>query len=357
MLKMYKINKKLLLIVVMVAICLQCSNGVFVGTLSAASLTHTMVRTDRMQTSQTTTGFVCAAASAAGAGTEASVKVTFPTGYTVSTTTSNWAIDVATTTGWPSGATAWPGVGTATAASGQDVTFPSSNITDTTTHCFNWTNAAALTTKSSATNSNTGVVTTQTSTPTAIDTSSYAIATIADDTVDVSAAVSPSFTFALGATSTSFTSNLTSASATATTGVTATVTTNATFGWVAWLKDSNAGLTSAAAAKTIASGSFTDNGTVDSITNGSEGYVVDVDLTTDASGGGTVSLDGDYNGTTANEGGRVTSSAFQTVATSSGTAGGSGDVITFVGKATIAGDTPAATDYADTWTIIGAGLF
>jgi len=148
--------------------------------------------------------------------------------------------------------------------------------------------------------------------------------------------------------------NLDSGAVRSTTGRTVTITTNATNGWIAWVKDSNQGLISAAAAKTIAT-SGTVDGSPTTLSTGTEGYVLDVDLTTDAASGGTVSIAGEYNGG-ANAGGTL-SSTFQPGATSTGTAGGSGDVITFVGKAAIAGDTPAANDYTDTWTIIGAGTF
>ena len=54
---------------------------------SAGTLTYTLVRFDRMKTSQATTGTVCA--KPATTATETSVKVTFPTSYTVSSTVGN----------------------------------------------------------------------------------------------------------------------------------------------------------------------------------------------------------------------------------------------------------------------------
>src|SRR4051812_46595341 len=85
---------------------------------NAATLTQVEVRFDRMKQSTGgagdvfTTGTVCA--KPATASTEAHVKVTFPTGMTVSTTTGNWTIST-TNLAWPSGATAWLGINTATA--------------------------------------------------------------------------------------------------------------------------------------------------------------------------------------------------------------------------------------------------
>src|SRR3954464_15482700 len=80
---------------------------------NAATLGITEVRFDRMKQSTGgagdvfTTGTVCAKPTTAS--TEAHVKVTFPTGMTVSTTTSNWTVST-TNLAWPAGATAWLGI-------------------------------------------------------------------------------------------------------------------------------------------------------------------------------------------------------------------------------------------------------
>jgi len=128
---------------------------IFVGLHSnqanAAGLGTTFVRFDRMKISQTTTGTVCA--KPVTASVEATVQVTFPTGYTLGAfgtfTTST------TNTGWPTGGTAWLGINTATAVAGQVVTFPSTDLVVGTLYCFNWTNPAAVTVKSSASSNNT----------------------------------------------------------------------------------------------------------------------------------------------------------------------------------------------------------
>src|ERR1700757_5296067 len=165
----------------------------------AASLTETFVRFDRIKTSTATTGTVCA--KPATTATEAKVLVTFPTGYTVSTTTGNWTVDTTTNTAsWPSGGTAWPGIGTATAASGQLVTFPSNDLTVGTLYCFNWTNSAAVSTQSGASSTNTGTVETDTSAPATIDSSNYVTQTIANDQISVTATVPQAFSFALSGT-------------------------------------------------------------------------------------------------------------------------------------------------------------
>jgi len=331
---------------------------------SAASLTNTMVRFDRMNTSQPTTGTVCAAASSAGAGTEASVKVTFPTGYTVSTTTSNWAVDVATTTGWPTGATAWPGIGTATAASGQDVTFPSSNIADTTVHCFNWTNTAALTTKSSATADNTGVVTTQATGPTTIDTGNYATATVAStcgsgsqgcDQINVSASVNSTFSFSLGSNAAAL-GTLTTGGISSATAINASVTTNSALGWQIWARDASAtpGLRSTAAGHTIAY-SPAAGSSASALSAGTEGFNMGVGTTTGTCNGAET-YDAAFDNTAATSGkGGGLDTTLRTVVSGGGSANGCAAPLTV--NAAISGTTPAANDYAATLTIVAAGIF
>ena len=132
---------------------------------SAASLNKVLVRVDRMKVSTATTGTVCATPGTVGS-TEGKVVVTFPAGFTVSTTAANWTVNT-TNLAWPtfSGYTtsAWPGISTATSAAGQVVTFPSTDLGSATTiYCFNWINTAALSTPASPSASLSGTVATQT---------------------------------------------------------------------------------------------------------------------------------------------------------------------------------------------------
>src|SRR5882672_8823432 len=127
------------------------------GQASAASLTQTSVRFDRMKTSTQTTGTICA--KPATASTEATVEVSFPTGYTLGAA---GTFTVSTTNlSWPTGGTAWPGIGTASNVTSQTVTFSSTDLTVGTLYCFNWTNSSAVQVKSSATSTNTGTITTK----------------------------------------------------------------------------------------------------------------------------------------------------------------------------------------------------
>ena len=320
---------------------------VIVSRTRAAELSQLSVRFDRMKISTATTGTICA--KPATASTEADVQVTFPTGYTVSTTTGNWVVSTANLA-WPTGGTAWLGIGTATAAVGQVVTFPSTDLVVGTLYCFNWTNTAALSIKGSATSSNTGTITTRASGPTTIDSSSYSTASIADDQIVVSATVPQTFSFALSANSDALGNLSTGAVAASPTPRTATLNTNAKNGWNVWAKDSNVGLNSSSAAYLIGS---TTPGSNSTLSAGTEGYNTGV-TSTQTSGTGVITVAVPFVGGSAGKGGGLDTS-LRTLATSTGTANNA--VLTMTNNAAINGTTPAAADYADTITITGAGLF
>jgi len=167
-----------------------------------------------------------------------------------------------------------------------------------------------------------------------------------------SATVAPTFTFTIGS-NTANLGTLSSGAISSGTGNSITVATNASFGWTAWMKDLNIGLASIGASKTIAT-TGTIDGVPSTITAGTEGYVADIDLTTDAAGGGTVTISPEYNGTGTTQGGTL-STTYQTIASSNGTA--NNDVVTIVPRVAIAASTPAGNDYTDTLTVVGAGNF
>lgn len=316
----------------------------------AANLEQAYVRLDRLAASTATGGLVCAQADTVA--TEASVQVTFPSGYTVNTTASNWTV---TTTNLPSGATAWPSIGTASAVSGQTVTFPSGDLTVSTLYCFNFSGTSTLTT-GSAGNDQTGTITTRTSAPATIDSSGYALSIVSNDQIVVTATVPATFSFALSGNTDTFTSSL-STTTTSTSGRTVTISTNAASGWVAWVRSANAGLNSASTGASIATAGSVDNTPTDLAS--STGYVLDVNITTDSgTGTGTVTqasnYGAEYNGTNTTSGGTL-STTFQPIAASDGTT--DGDVLTLIERAKITAVQAAATDYTDTLTVVAAGRF
>ena len=313
---------------------------VFGGTASAAVLSQATVHFDRMKAATATTGTVCAKAANAG---QTSVTVKFPTGYTVSTTTANWATNT-TNLSWPTGATAWPTIGaTATTATGQVVTWSSGALTAGTLYCFNWTNPLALTTAAAGTY--TGSVSTNVDTAT-----SYATAAIADDQIVVTATVAPTFTFAISANTDNLGQLSTGAVSVSPTPRTATVNTNAKNGWYVWAKDANTGLTSVTAADTIAS---TTPGANSTLAAGTEGYNTGV-TSSQTGGSGTISVATGFIGGTTGRGGGL-DSTLRTLASSNGTANNA--VLTLTNNAAISSTTAAASDYTDTITVVGAGLF
>lgn len=314
--------------------------------VEAAPLSKVFVRFDRMKISTATTGTVCATPSSTA--TEADVQVVFPTGYTLGSA-ANFTVNT-TNLAWPSGGTAWTGIGTATNVTSQTVTFPSGDLTAGTLYCFNWANSAAVSVKSGATSSNLGSVTTRTSAPAAIDTESYATASITDDQIVVSATVPSIFSFALSGNTDSLGTLSTSSVTSSPTPRTATVNTNAKNGWMVWARDANTGLTSASASKTIAS---TTPGTNSTISSGSEGYNTGV-TQSQAGGSGSITVATPFVGGSTGRGGGLDTS-LRALATSTGTADTA--VLTLTNNVTIAPTTSAATDYTDTITVVGAGLF
>lgn len=345
--KTYKLRVSPLVLAIIFAASLLTVLSAVLNHASAASLTQTFVRFDRMKISTATTGTVCA--KPATASTEASVQVTFPTGYTVSTTLGNWTVST-TNLAWPTGGTAWPGIGTATAAAGQVVTFPSTDLVVGTLYCFNWTSSSALSIKGSATASNSGTITTRDSGPSTIDTADYATASITDDQIAVSATVPQSFSFALSANSDALGTLTTGSVSVSPTPRTATVNTNAKNGWYVWAQDSNTGLNSPSASATIAS---TTPGTNSTLSAGTEGYNTGV-TSTQSSGSGTITVATPFVGGSTGRGGGLDTS-LRTLASSNGTA--SNAVLTLTNNAAISATTAAASDYADTITVVGAGLF
>jgi hypothetical protein len=319
---------------------------IFAQASGATALTKTFVRFDRMKISTATTGTVCVQPTTVA--TEVDSQVTFPTGYTLGTA-ATFTVNT-TNTAWPTGGTAWPGIGTATNVTGQVVTFPSTDLTVGTLYCFNWTNSAAVTVKSSATSSNLGSISTRATGPAVIDTESYATASIADDQIVVSATVPAIFSFALSGNTDALGTLSTGSVVTSPTPRTATVNTNAKNGWLVFAKDANTGLNSSTAAFTVAS---TTPGSNSTLVAGTPGYNTGI-TSSQVGGTGTITVAAPFVGTSAGQGGGLDTS-LRTLASSNGSANTA--VLTLKNNVAIDATTPAASDYTDTLNVIGAGLF
>lgn len=321
--------------------------------LEAASAGNSYIRCDRMKAATAPGSCLVVFTTSSTAFTEAYIKVTLDAEWVsttnFSTTAANYTVSTA---GLPGGVTAMPGVATADLVSGNTIRFPVTALTNATTYGFFITGTGLITNPSASATIMHTLFTRDSGDTTTGDTKDVAVPVISDDQIAVTATVAPTFTFVFGNNSQPL-GTLSSGSVSSGTGTGITITTNAPGGWNAWVKSANAGLTSASASKTIAT-TGTINATADSLSAGTEGYVLDVDLTTDAGSGGTVSLSAEYNGTTTSQGGTL-STTLQSIASANGTA--NGDVITLIPRAAIAGITPAAGDYADTLTVVGAGIF
>lgn len=318
--------------------------AVFVQPAHAAdsNFAQAYLRADRMKDSEATNVLVVFTPVAAG--TEAKVKVTFAAGYTVG------GSPTVNTSNLPAGVTALPGTLTA-AGSSQTVTI--SGVTDLTPATSYGVNiATGITNTTAGTYENT--IKTTTSGDVTIDTSNVAVRIISDDQIVLTATVPPTFNFVLGGTSDTFTTDLDPGSVVSTNGKTVTLTTNADKGWIAWVKSANASLSSVTTGETIATAG-TVNGSPNTLSSGSNGYVLDTDLTTDhGTGTGTVTIDPEYNGTDTSSGGTL-STSLQPIASANGTT--AGDVLTLIARASISAVKGAADDYTDTLTVVGAGNF
>jgi hypothetical protein len=330
---------------------------------SAGTLSNTLVRFDRMKQSTGgagdvfTSGTVCA--KTATVATETSVKVTFPTGMTVSSTVGNWTVSTATTTGWPSGAVAWitPSAPTGSGEfviSGQSVNFGSGDLVVGTLYCFNWTNTTtALKTNTSTGANQTGQVIAQTTGGVASDTGNYATQTVANDQIAVTATVNATFSFSLSSNAAAL-GTLSTSSPSAATAINATVSTNAQGGWQMWAADPGGtpGLRSTTASKTIAYNPAAGAGPA-TLSNGSEGYNLGSG-TISGTTCGTPTYGNFASGGTSFRGGGL-DGILRTLVQTTGAADTCALPLTV--NASISATTPAATDYAGTMTVVAAGNF
>lgn len=143
----------------------------------------TLVRLSRTALSTATGGTICATPQSTG--TETSLQIVFPTGFTLNQNASSWTV---TTTNLPQGSVAMPGVTKATAVSGQIVTFPINDLSQNTQYCFNFSGNNTLTTPSSTGTYN-GIVRTMNAANNVVDYRAYAISVLSNDSINVTATV------------------------------------------------------------------------------------------------------------------------------------------------------------------------
>lgn len=349
-------KKKTLAILLLSVSLIQAFSVLFLAPPAfAVEAGNTYVRCDRMKAATNPGNCLVVFTTSSTAATETTIKLTLDSEWVsttnFSTTASNYTVS---TTGLPAGVTAMPGISTADQVSGNTIRFPVTAMANSTTYGFFITNGGTgLIVNPSASTTIIHTVFTRTgSDATTADTKDVSVPIIADDQIAVTATVAPTFTFAFGNNSQSL-GTLSTGSIISGSGTAVTITTNAGSGWTAWVKSANTALNSAASGDTIATAGSIDAAT-STLSAGTEGYVLDVDLTTDAGSGGTVTIDAEYDGNTTSKGGTL-STSYQPIASANGAA--NGDIITLVPRVAISGLTEAATDYTDTLTVVGSGTF
>jgi hypothetical protein len=274
--------------------------------------------------------------SASNTGT--TLSVTFPAGYTVAASqTYNTVFGTPNCTAITGATSDLPTAGTITAAgSGQTITFSGiSALVASHSYCGVLTGSAITTNPSAGVYAGTITAGTDAAAPIAWD-------VISTDQVVVTAVIPASFTLSLSSNTDAFTANLATGSIRTTTGVTATMTTNGT-GWVLYGSDVGSELTSPSTGHHILSTSIDANTT---ITAGAENYV------TGLTSSGTVVPA--FVGGVLGKGGGLSGSVVQLASGTGPTASATAVATEY---ATISGTTPAASDYTDTITLLGAGTF
>jgi hypothetical protein len=274
----------------------------------------------------------------AGANDSAStLTITWPGGFTVNATQT---VATAACTSVFSGANALPSTSTLTAAgSGQVVTISNVDaLVSGTQYCAELTSSSAVTNNSSTGNYTVSIAD-------GTDGATVGIDIISNDQIVVSATVLPTFTLSFGGNTDSL-GTLTKSALATSSGVALSVTTNAVHGWGLWAEDSNAGLHSVNASKTIASVSTGSNHAMNGGIIGTEAYALGVT---------TANATANYADAGGTTGGGLSSSAFNEIA--SANAAGDNVGVTVKELADVSGTTPAASDYSDTITIVGAGSF
>jgi hypothetical protein len=223
------------------------------------------------------------------------------------------------------------------------------------TYCYNWTNAAALTQPSSPANNETGAITTQVAGPSTIDSGSFSTATVANDQINVTATVVPTFTLAFSANADPL-GTLSQTSVSSSAASTITVNSNGLNGWGAWVEDATTGLYSPTQTHYIPSNATPVVGNPAAVlAAGTEGMNLGIAYSQGVGGtcNASTAVPATFSG--AGKGGGINNSVYSQIINCAGSS--STGVITPTNYASINGATPYATDYSDLETYVAAGNF
>lgn len=325
---------------------------------NAAALTEAAIRLDRMGggvAANSTTAKILVVFKPTSTATEGKLVITWPTSSAFVSSATD-ADHTSTTSGIPStyqgeALVAVTTLGTPGAETSGVVTYTTGDLTPGTLYGFYVTGGI---TNPSTGNAGTHSVTiaTTTAADAAIDSQTVAVDTLSSatgDQVTVTATVPPTFNFAIADSAIAL--GTLSSSAISTNAMTSAidVDTNAANGYVAFIRSEGAANTLASASTSDAISS-TNTGSPVTCSSGSECYVVDAAVS--GTGAPTTEYDGD--GTTS--GGVIpTSPTYDEMVTA--TAPVNNDAITLTAIVAISALNEAATDYTDTWEVVGAGNF
>lgn len=350
---MHRLVKQSLSVLVLASCFLQLAHRA-----EAAALVKAAVRPSRMTANfaASTSDPILVIISPATVGTENNIYITWAAGYTVNATNTNITTNTTCvpTTFQGAAVTALNVGANASAVSGQNVTFLTGlDLAVGTTYGFCIT--GGITNPSGTATGYVSTITTRTGANATIDSSRIATYNLAgSDQVTIEAQVPPTFTMALSTNTLTFASDLTTTPQNSPT-MTVTLTTNARNGWAAWIKSLNGGLKSGTSVIT------TDNDDPNACLTKDAGesfYQFNVSGTALGASGTRTAITNltKFNNCGAGTGGSfIGANTWQEFSRNDGTT--SGDVLTIHAIAAIGGWEPAAVDYTDTWTIIGAANF
>ena len=370
--KIYKNIKPLPLLVAAALTAASCASFGLAGHASATPISMTSVRLDRLAISSgtqiTTGGRVCFKPSVASS--IQFVALTLPTnsgGTDYIPTAASMVASGVNDTSYPGTTAALPGMTAVTPTlAGKTLTWAFTAFTPstTTTYCYQFN--AGLVNATTITETTPGAFATQTAANAVVDSGAYSIglaspALIGDQIAITGGTVPPTFQFALTSNAVVFTTNISLGTIASTTaGVNCIIKTNAANGYLVWVKNANAGVGAAStwgALNSAATGGKV-NPTVAPAPNGASrilaANVEDYGLGATLVGSATSTVKPGYIGT-GSAVGTLDPVNYQPLVTATAPTGT--DTISIIERAASSTTTKAASDYADTITLTGAGLF
>jgi hypothetical protein len=314
------------------------SNLLIVSGVSALTyMTHASVLETNMSTGASSQVYVSFTAGAADVTSNFTVNFSGWTGGALGAVNTAQTVSTTTCQALTGATNVLPGTLAATGATSIVTVTGATTLVSGQSYCFELNSATAVTNPTSV-----GQTTVTLTSVTTNDTAKVAIDNITNDQVTVTGTVLPVFTLSLTGNNDAFASGLSSTATNLSNGVTATINTNATSGWGIWAIDSQAGLRSPSEAHTIATVATTS---LHTFTTGTEQYGVGV----------TVDPTAFYAYGAGTTGAGLSTTVYNEIASNPAPAANVTTVVHELAETSAA--TPAAQDYGDIITLVGAGSF